>query len=276
MSGMPEMEAAEVAALRDLDEELAQQGDDTYVTTPKVQRVVVELTCNGTTFRALANPGSEINILGEHIVQDLHLLPRKLHRPTTLSLAVETQQPAAQLTHFTVANLRNPTSERRFNHTYFKLGNVGGGYDAILGTPFFNHFRFSVSVSQRAIVSEEDGMIIFDFRHLQKVTQLICRSAVPRVREPCETYQSDWESDLKRSEAGSGSASLSEGQTRESTLLHEFEALFPADIPAVSDEAEDLGEFTDGSFPAKMQLESSKIRHKIILSNPDAVINEKQ
>jgi hypothetical protein len=41
-------------------------------------------------------------------------------------------------------------------------------------------------------------------------------------------------------------------------------------------EAEALGLFSNGSFPSKMQEIQSKIRHKIILTDPNAVINKKQ
>jgi hypothetical protein len=59
-------------------------------------------------------------------------------------------------------------------------------------------------------------------------------------------------------------------------ILKDFEDLFPGDIPAVSDEAETEGRFVDGTFPNKLQNMDSCVRHKIILTNPDAMINERQ
>ncbi|KNE87073.1 hypothetical protein PSTG_19552, partial [Puccinia striiformis f. sp. tritici PST-78] len=43
-----------------------------------------------------------------------------------------------------------------------------------------------------------------------------------------------------------------------SMITAEFQDLFPPDIPAVSETAEQEGLFTDGSFPAKMQDEDSR------------------
>jgi hypothetical protein len=65
-------------------------------------------------------------------------------------------------------------------------------------------------------------------------------------------------------------------EERASAILRNYTDLFPIDIPAVSDDAESLGLFTNGSFPEKIQHVSSKIRHKIILTDPNAVINERQ
>jgi hypothetical protein len=52
--------------------------------------------------------------------------------------------------------------------------------------------------------------------------------------------------------------------------------LFPVDIPAVSDEAEADGLFTNGSFPDKLQNSDSRVCHWIVLTNPQAIINERQ
>ncbi|POW02060.1 hypothetical protein PSTT_12070 [Puccinia striiformis] len=61
----------------------------------------------------------------------------------------------------------------------------------------------------------------------------------------------------------------------EKAVLDEFRDLFPLDIPAVSDVAEQEGLFTDGSFPAKLQNESSRVLHKIVLTDPNAIVNIK-
>ncbi|KAH9440207.1 hypothetical protein Pst134EB_030834 [Puccinia striiformis f. sp. tritici] len=61
----------------------------------------------------------------------------------------------------------------------------------------------------------------------------------------------------------------------EEKILKEFRDLFPLDIPAISEAAEHEGLFTDGSFPEKLQNESSKVRHKIVLTDPNAVVNLK-
>jgi hypothetical protein len=43
-------------------------------------------------------------------------------------------------------------------------------------------------------------------------------------------------------------------------ILKDFEDLFPLEIPAVSDEAEQEGLFTDGTFPDKLQNANSRCR----------------
>lgn len=236
----PALDKASIAALEDLDAELA-EGDE-WVPPAKIPRITVDLLCNGHLLRALADPGSEINLLGDHLVDKLGLQRRKLHKPTNLGLAVSTTGAAPTLTHFTTANLTDPSSRRTFNRTYLKLGQLDEscGYDSILGTPFFHIFRMSVSVSQRAMVSEVDGKKIFDATFLRTMRDQLTRSDVstPETQPVLSPMPS--------------SAALSLGEERERQVLEEFQDLFPADIPAVSEEAEAEGDFTDGSFPAKM------------------------
>jgi hypothetical protein len=53
--------------------------------------------------------------------------------------------------------------------------------------------------------------------------------------------------------------------------LREFADLFPEDIPAITEAGDKEDSFIDGSFPKKLQLESSKVQHKIVLTDPNAV-----
>lgn len=46
---------------------------------------------------------------------------------------------------------------------------------------------------------------------------------------------------------------------REEEFLEELKDLFPKDVPTVSDEAEENGDFINGSFPKQMQDESSAV-----------------
>ncbi|PLW25391.1 hypothetical protein PCANC_27354 [Puccinia coronata f. sp. avenae] len=62
----------------------------------------------------------------------------------------------------------------------------------------------------------------------------------------------------------------------EKQVLANFADLFPIDIPAVPPKAEGLGHIGDATFPEKMQDMASRVRHKIVLTDPDAVINEQQ
>lgn len=274
MTELPDLEEAAVAALEDLDAELA-EAEGCVPFPPKAPRVIIKLECNSRVIRALAYPGSEINLVADHLVDDLHLQRWRLTTPTRLGLAVPTSNPPDVLTHFTVATLTDRGSKKMFNRAYFKIGKLGDDYDMILGTPFFNIFRLSVSISQRAVICEETGMKIFDARHLSNLKEAVASMSVPRIQEPSVALAHDWERKLKGIETAIP-PSVTEGEHRERQLFEEFRDLFPEDIPAVSDAAEEEGDFVDGSFPAKMQNEGSRIRHKIILKNPDAVINEKQ
>lgn len=62
----------------------------------------------------------------------------------------------------------------------------------------------------------------------------------------------------------------------EEEFLAEFKDIFPEDIPAVSDEAKENGEFVDSTFPKEMPEENSRVRHRIKLTDPSVVINEQQ
>ncbi|OAV88027.1 hypothetical protein PTTG_29187 [Puccinia triticina 1-1 BBBD Race 1] len=63
-------------------------------------------------------------------------------------------------------------------------------------------------------------------------------------------------------------------QEAENKLLQEYADLFPVNIPNVTEE--ENGPFVDSSFPEKLQDTNSKVNQKIILTNPTAVVNEKQ
>jgi hypothetical protein len=62
----------------------------------------------------------------------------------------------------------------------------------------------------------------------------------------------------------------------ERKILADFAYLFPTDIPAVLTDAGTLEHLSDSPFPEKMQDKASRIRHKIVLTDPDTVINEQQ
>lgn len=61
---------------------------------------------------------------------------------------MKTSDPENTLTHFTCADLIDPTSQTRFNRTLLKIGNLEGDHDIILGTPFLDLFQLFVSISQ--------------------------------------------------------------------------------------------------------------------------------
>lgn len=145
------------------------------------------------------------------------------------------------------------------------------------------------------MICERIGLKCFDSQHLRDVKNHLVSLTTLRITEPIEMSKTSWERRMKGEvppkvdasancdltgaapfPAGNTPHAPENGEEMERQFLDEFSDLFPVDIPAISEEAEDEGLFVYASFPKKMQNESSKIRHKIILKNPDTVINKKQ
>jgi hypothetical protein len=106
---------------------------------------------------------------------------------------------------------------------------------------------------QHSIICDHSGLCVLDYRTEDAMKTGILASL--SSTESVENYQSE---------------------ESEKAILKEFEDLFPVDIPAISEEAETAGFFKDGSFPDKLQQEESKVRHKIVLTNPNAQMNVRQ
>lgn len=133
--------------------------------------MVVDLICNGKILRALADPGSELNIISDQVVDKIGLHRRKLHQLTRVGLAMKTSDTPEAITHFTCTDLINPTSKQRFDHSLLKIGKIEGEHEIILGTPSLDSFQFSVSISQRAMICERTGMKLVDSRHLRETSE---------------------------------------------------------------------------------------------------------
>jgi hypothetical protein len=125
----------------------------------------------------------------------------------------------------------------------------------ILGTPFLSKFHLTVSIPSRHVQCDSSGIKLLDYRSCSTLPQT--RNAIYEISSLSEERDPSWVDAEKKA-------------------LANYHNLFPADIPAVSEEAEADGLFQDGSFPAKLQNESSQVRHKIVLTDPDAVINKRQ
>jgi hypothetical protein len=244
-----------VSALAALDEELNRTNQERYV-TPQVQpRLIIDLLHNGRHLRGLVDTGSEINLISEAAVTLMGLTPQESTRHTQVSLALK-EQPTAPivLRHHILATLSDPNSEWSFKDVHLKIGPICGDYDLILGTPFLSNFCLSVSLVSRSLRCDRTGQAIIDYRQ-SEMNPIHDNIAVLSTLEGQSVYPCE----------------LSEQK-----VLAEFKDLFPVDIPAISEEAEASGQFTDGSFPTQMQKESSTVRHKIVLTDVNAVFNEKQ
>jgi hypothetical protein len=199
----------------------------------------------------MVDTGSEVNLISEHAAKRAGLHLEVLPKPTIIRLALqENSTKPVVLRHFTSATLTNPNLPLRFPGVLFKVGPIAGDHDMILSTPFLSNFQLSVSLSLESLTCEKSHLSILDCRHPHAMNTCALASVKPALP-----------------------LSLEERAAR---VLHKFSDLFPANIPAVSNEAASQGLFTDGSFPKKIQDEFSKTRHKIVLTDPNAVINEQQ
>jgi hypothetical protein len=217
------------------------------------RQLVIRLKVGDHYLLGLVDTGAEINLINDPAVQNAGLTVLDLPVPTRVSLALnDVLQAPLILKQFTRATFTDTQSQLRFDNVELSLGPIAGNCDMILGIPFLSLFNLSVSISQHSLVCVKSGRCVVDYRAVDATTTKTVSCSPPEITAnyPC-----------KQSEA---------------TVLGEFSDLFPPDIPAISDEVELEGSFKDGSFPKKMQEEGSKVRHKIILTDPDAQIKERQ
>ncbi|KAI7943161.1 hypothetical protein MJO29_013005 [Puccinia striiformis f. sp. tritici] len=175
-----------------------------------------------------------------------------LLKPTTINLAMENGATAPIiLKYFVGATMVDPTSCHTFTGTALKIGPLKGPYALLLGTPFLSRFCLGVSIASRSLNCESTGLKILHHRLLDaRPTSVATVTTSAPAPYPCESS--------------------------ESSILDEFKDLFPIDIPAVSDAAEEAGLFRDAAFPEKMQSKDSRVRHRIILTDPQASFNKRQ
>ncbi|KAH9456907.1 hypothetical protein Pst134EA_020815 [Puccinia striiformis f. sp. tritici] len=215
----------------------------------KPPRLMIQLNCNGVSLLCLIDTGAEINLMRQETTKKINLPLLPLPRATFINLAMDNGSTTPiVLRHYVATTLLDPCSSHSFTGIVLKLGPMKGPYDLILGTPFLAQFRLSVSIASRSLFCETNGPKILDYRLLCSKPASV--AAVDTSPYPCKTS--------------------------ETTILDEFRDLFPVDIPAVSDEAKEAGLFRDAAFPEKMQLEHSRVRHRIILTDPKASFNERQ
>ncbi|KAH9465490.1 hypothetical protein Pst134EA_013371 [Puccinia striiformis f. sp. tritici] len=141
-----------------------------------------------------------------------------------------------------------PESATTFEDVRFTVGPISGDYVFILGRPSLTTFDIWVSLKNRQIVNRRSALPIFDYR--VGASSNTCAVSALLIPYPCTTM--------------------------ESTILAEYSDIFPPDIPAVADGADDRTHFPDIPFPEKAQLPSSSIHHRIVLTGHNAVINEWQ
>jgi hypothetical protein len=250
----PELDEASIAALAAIDKELCRMGEEEYVTPPHLSttRVIIELTCLNTRLRGLVDTGSELNLILTSAASRANLLLLPLTHPTSVRLALDNESPETILSHYVTTSLRDLVSGRVFKDVTLKVGPITGAHDMILGTPFLSTFHISVSVSQHSINCDTPSYSISDYRktHAMNKSHIHQSASVDQAPYPCKES--------------------------EQAILNEFANLFLADIPAVAEDLDGEDKITKSTFPAKLQDKASRVRHKIILTDPAAIVNEKQ
>jgi hypothetical protein len=247
----PALDSASVSALAQLDDELSKASEERYVEQRPPKRLIINLKHGDTNLRGLVDTGAEINLMTESAARITKLPIRESDRPTTINLALDNKDTSPILLRLnTSASLTDPDSGLIFKEIPFIIGPITGQYDMILGAPFLSLFSLSVSMSNKSLRCDTTGRVISDYRLLLNDMDRNKKSEsttehIGLQGYPCEQI--------------------------ERNFLQEF-----CDIPAVSDATEEEGLFTDGSFPEKIQDVNSKIRHKIILKDPNVVFNERQ
>ncbi|KAH9453108.1 hypothetical protein Pst134EB_017040 [Puccinia striiformis f. sp. tritici] len=193
--------------------------------TLRPSRIIVLLDVAGVQRKCLIDTGSAIDIITETAMRNSSLIRRDLTRPIKIKLALhESKAEPIFLRHFTLANIHDPRSGLSFPKVPLRIGPINGDYDLILGAPFLTRFDLVVSMRNQWIRCETSHKTICDYR--------LSDSSVTVATVTPDHYPQ--EDSAKK-------------------FLTEYTDLFPADIPAISEEEEDAGLFTDGSFPKKLQ-----------------------
>ncbi|KAH9441738.1 hypothetical protein Pst134EA_032515 [Puccinia striiformis f. sp. tritici] len=251
------LDVASLSAISAIDYELQLALSEGYVPPSNPHRLLVQFTHEGQDSRGLIDTGSEVNIISTKTIERVGLNTFTSDKPTIVNLAMDnTGLTPIILRESAKVSLSALWSPLSFNDVILKVGPIKGDYDMILGIHFLSRFNLSASIFYHSLQCAHSGCNIFDYWvpiEIQKKFSLYSQPSVASI-------ESTMEYPCKESEK---------------LILQEFKDLFPEDIPAVSDAAESEGLFTDGAFPDKLQLESSKVRHKIVLTNPDIIVNER-
>lgn len=241
------MDSASVAALAALDWELQQQ--DEWVPKTSHSCVVLHLKHKDTYLQALIDTGSEVNLITPKAALKANLSLTPLPRPTKVNLAlVNGLAEPLFLTHGAAACLCDPYSDFIFDSVKLKVGPIIGDHDLILGTPFLSQFKLSISVASHSVRCDITGRTLLDHRFCPSLN---CNT-IPHVVSVCVL----------------GAPEPYPCEKAEKAILAEYANIFPPDIPDVTDDTV--------QFPAKSQSDDSTVRHKIVLTDPNAVFNERQ
>lgn len=248
-------ELVDIAATYEALNEFIQEEDlASRYAPPSHAPIIVELICNGVKIRALADTGSGTNLMLRTMSDDLQIRVTPLQRTVRVNLAIANRAPPEVLTHVTSATFRCEEPAIKFGAAFFKLAKLHKQYDCILGGPFLSKFNLDVSLHKRCLKYVPTGLII-----PQKGALLQQRMMINAALNEMDFLNT--QCDLNK---------------KEEALLREYADLFPGDIPAVTDGEDEWLSDSNGITPPLMHNESSKVRHKIVLTHPNVVINERQ
>ncbi|KAH9459282.1 hypothetical protein Pst134EA_019437 [Puccinia striiformis f. sp. tritici] len=253
-----DLDRASLSAISAIDQELQLALSEGYVPPASPHCLIIHFTHKGQDLRGLIDTGSEVNIISTTTIERMQMATFESAKPTIVNLAMDnTGLKPIILQHSVKLSLLVLRSPLTFDDIILKVGPIKGDYDMILGIHFLSKFNLSASIFYHSLQCARSGCNIFDYRVPTAIQKKFSSYYLPSVA----AIESGTEYPCKASEK---------------IVLEEFKDLFPEDIPAVSDAAESKGLFTDGAFPDKLQLESSKVRHKIVLTNPDIIVNKRQ
>ncbi|PLW51156.1 hypothetical protein PCASD_02465 [Puccinia coronata f. sp. avenae] len=237
----------------EIDKELRLAREDKYVYTPQAPQpqIVIELQHGEKRLRGLVDTGLELNLISNTAAKEASLIVSPLRQPTTVRLELDNKAPSnIRLTHQAQGSFTDPHLTKRFHLLTLKVGPIIGDHDMILGTPFLSQFHLSVSISENQLRCIHLDYTILDYRQIHAMKSPPSSSCAIVPSEPNTTYPCE---------------------ESEKQVLRKFAELFPQDIPAVSDS----DDFVDGTFPEKLQLEQLTVRHRIILTDLNTIINKK-
>lgn len=257
----PEVFAQDIARYEEADrvlvahmaEENGGERCDTFPST-RTKSIILKMKINGIVIRALIDCAAETNLMSERINKQARIPRRPLVAPVEAKMAIEGDEGKAFFfKEFCFANVAAHDPALRFGSTFFKLAPLGNSFDVILGTPFLEKFHLDVSLHDRTVTHVPTQTVLREENAMKLNGKAVDEAMIACVIENLKQVTESRE--------------LSE---REEKMLERFSDLFPDELPAVEEEDEEDFIAPEG------QNESSKVRHKIVLTDPNVIINEKQ
>ncbi|OAV86006.1 hypothetical protein PTTG_11384 [Puccinia triticina 1-1 BBBD Race 1] len=194
--------------------------------TDRPVQIIVDLLLANISVQAMIDTGSELDLIKTRTALAANLQQKPLTKPIAVRMALHgASAERVIIKHFVNATLQEACSGLSFKDVPLRVGHIDGEYDMILGMPFLYRFDLAVLSQKKAVQCLRTSILLHNYRTSHE-------TSVAGIAPSADS-------------------------TQEKVVLTDFADLFPADIPAVSDEAEEAGLFTNGTFPSKIQNENS-------------------